>query len=151
MIRALYGQDELVAQWVAHRLGFARGFGVYTAIGWADGDLLIAGTVFHNYSPEAGVIEMTTFAQRPKWLNRHTMAVLFGYVFGTVLCQLVVMRVSEKNTRMCSIARRFGFEAVLIPRLLGTDEAEFIFTLTREQWEGHRMRIDLGQASTRAA
>lgn len=127
-----------VSAWVAsHIPGCNRGFERATAIGVAKDGQLIGGTVFHNWSPEAGVIEMSSASTSPHWLTKDMLRAIFGYVFDQLECQLVVMRVSERNTRMVRIAEKFGFDGVLIPRLRGRDENEFIFTLTEEKWRQH--------------
>lgn len=134
----LYGHNEAVAAWVAaHIPGCERGFDKPVSIGVVDGERLIGGTVFHNYQPEAGVIEMSSAGTSPRWLSRTMLKAIFGYVFDQIGCQLVVMRVSERNGRMVKIAEKFGFDGHLIPRLRGRDEAEWIFTLTDDQWRQH--------------
>ncbi len=144
----LYGHNDVVAAWVAaHIPGCERGFDRPVAIGVLDGERLIGGTVFHNYQPEAGVIEMSSAGASPRWLSRPMLKAIFGYVFDQIACQMVVMRVSERNERMIGIARKFGFDGTLIPRLRGRDEAEWIFTLTDEQWRQHPLaRSTHGQA-----
>ncbi len=132
----IVGHDAEVAAWVASGLHHSRGYGNCKAIGWAEGDKLLAGTVYHNWSPEAGVIELTTYAESPRWLTRETLRHLFGYPFDVIECQMIVLRVSEHNERMASIARRFGFTEIRIPRLRGVYEDELIFTLTDDQWRG---------------
>lgn len=148
MVTALLDHDMAVAQWVASHPPFnaARGFGNCTAIGWVEDDRLIAGTVFNNWEPEQRTIEMSTAAISPRWLTRQTLETMFGYVFDRCNCQMTYMRVSEKNQRMCSIARRFGFTGVLIRRMYGPEENGIVFTFTAEEWRSHRMRIAHGQA-----
>lgn len=136
----LYGHNETVAAWVAaHIPGCERGFDRPVAIGVVESERLIGGTVFHNYQPEAGVIEMSSAGTDPRWLSRKMLKAIFGYVFEQIGSQMVVMRISERNARMIGIARKFGFDGYLIPRLRGRDEAEWIFTLTDEQWRQHRL------------
>ena len=134
----LYGHNEAVAAWVAtHIPGCERGFDKPVSIGVLEGERLIGGTVFHNWNPEAGVIEMSSAGTSPRWLSRKMLKAIFGYVFDQIGCQLVVMRVSERNIRMIDIAERFGFDGHLIPRLRGRDEAEWLFTLTDDRWRQH--------------
>lgn len=141
MVKAAFGFDQRVAEWVAEQLFPGRDFGRCKAIGWTDEhNGLIAGTVFHNWEPAAGVIELSSAAIDSRWLTRRVINEMFGYVFETCGCQLAVMRVSVRNKRMCSIARRFGFTGTLIRRLRGKDEDETIFTLTVEEWMAHPMR-----------
>lgn len=144
----IYGQNETVAHWVAaHIPGCERGFGGCTAIGVADDGILIGGTVFHNWNPEAGVMELSSAGVNPRWLAPKMIRAIFAYPFDQLGCQLVVMRVSERNTRMVRIAERFGFAGHLIPRLRGRDEAEWVFTLTDDDWRKHKFkRSTHGQA-----
>jgi RimJ/RimL family protein N-acetyltransferase len=105
-------------------------------IGWRD---LIGGTVFHQYSPEAGVIEMSSAAVSPRWLAPKMIRAIFGYVFDQLGCQAVVMRMHERNDRMVRIAQKFGFDGYLLPRLSGRDAGLWVFILTEEQWRQHRL------------
>ena len=104
-----------------------------------DGRDMIAGVVFHGYHPDAGVIELSSAARSPRWLQPHVIRAMFHLPFDLLDCQMIVLRVSERNETMCSIARRFGFDGVRIPRLRGRDEDEMVFTLTDEQWRAHRL------------
>lgn len=148
MIELISGQNQAVAAWVAaHIPGCSRGFGNCTAIGVALDGELIGGTVFHQYQPEAGVIEMSSAGINPKWLHPRMLRMIFSYPFDQLGVQMVAMRVSERNERMVRIAQRFGFVGVLIPRLRGRDEAEWIFTLTDDAWHIHKFkRSNHGQA-----
>lgn len=62
---------------------------------------------------------------------------MFGYPFDEIGCQMVVIRVSERNAVMIAIAERFGFSPHRIPHLRGRGEAEIIFTLTDNDWRAH--------------
>lgn len=142
MIELVYGQSAVVSQWVALAMkdpAYSRGFGNCTAIGVAENGDLIGGTVFHQYSPEAGVIEMSSAAVSPRWLAPKMIRAIFGYVFDQIGCQAVVMRVHENNTRMVRIAQKFGFDGHLLPRLSGRDAGLWVFILTEEQWRDHKV------------
>lgn len=134
MIALIYDADTIVSEFVSSLIPGCRRFENHRAIGFALDGLLIGGTVFTNYDPEAGVIEMTTAAVNPRWLTKRVMHAIFSYPFDGLGCQMVYLRVSERNHRMVSIARRFGFDGVLIPRMWGRDEGGWVFTLTEEAW-----------------
>ena len=114
--------------------GGERGFDKASAIGYVRDGQIVGGTVFHNYDPEAGIIEMTTAATSPHWLTPKTLHAIFAIPFNQWGCQMVVLRVAEDNTRMRHIARRFGFNEYVIPRLAGRGKATVIYTLTDDQW-----------------
>lgn len=99
-----------------------------------DGPKLIAGTLYHNWYPKEGVIELTSGSLSRRWLTRPVIRAMFSLPFDVLGCQMVVLRVSELNEPMVRIARSFGFSEVFIPRLRGRDEGEFVFTYTDDQW-----------------
>lgn len=131
------GEAQLVAHWVAERIpGCERGFGPCAAM--CIGNPIIAGVVFHNYSPEGGVMEMSAAAESPRWLTRPVLRAMHAYIFEDAACQMAVLRVSERNKRMLRIGEAYGYTPFRIPRLRGRDEAEIILTLTDDQWKASR-------------
>lgn len=130
--------NRAIGSFVAANIpGCERGWENFTSLGLIDADRLAAGVVFHNYNPEAGVIELSAASISRRWLTRPMLKGMFGYPFDQLSCQLVVLRVSERNAVMIEIAERFGFTAHRIPRLRGRDEAEILFTLTDDEWRAH--------------
>ena len=130
--------NQTIADFVAgHIAGCERGFADFTTMGVVEGDALQAGVVFHNFAPEAGVIELSAASTSKRWLRRPVLKGMFGYPLQEIGCQMVVLRVSERNAGMIAIAERFGFTPHRIPRLRGRDEAEIIFTLTDNEWRAH--------------
>jgi len=138
-MKFLYKQDVLVSNFVCSLIeGCERGIGNCKSIGVTDGDELIAGVLYHNWNPEAGVIEMSCAASNPRWLQRNVLHRIFEYPFDEIGCQMVVMRVSHRNKHMKRIFRALDFNEYLIPRLRGRDEDEIIFTLTVEAWKTNK-------------
>jgi len=134
----VYG-DRRIDEWVASRLGLRLWPESYSIANVKDGFILGA-SIIHGWYPETGVVELTSYSERPSWMSRDMINAVFGYVFDHLKCQLVVLRVSENNTRMLNIAKRLGFDSYTIPRLRGRDEAETIFTLTDDQWRSSPYR-----------
>lgn len=135
MIELVEDVGGVVTEFVGRLIpGGERGFDKASAIGYVLDGKIVGGTVFHNYDPEAGVVELTTAATSPHWLTRHTLRAIFAIPFDRWGCQMVVLRVAEDNFRMRHIARRFGFNEYVIPRLAGRDKATVIYTLTDDQW-----------------
>ncbi|MCA1405418.1 GNAT family N-acetyltransferase [Ensifer sp. IC3342] len=131
-------KNDAIAGFVAaHIDGGERGFADFTTLGVTEEGRLVAGVVYHNYSPEAGVIELSAAATSKRWLTRPVLKAMFGYPFDEIGCQMAVLRVSEESRGMVDIARRFGFTSHRIPRLRGREEAEIIFTLTDNDWRAH--------------
>lgn len=134
----VYG-DPRIDSWVATSLGI-RQWGDSFSIANMDGNLILGATVFHNYYPESGVVELTSVANSPRWMDRAMINAVFAYAFDVLTCQLVVLRVSETNTRMRNIAERLGAVGYTIPRLRGKNENEVIFCLTDDVWAKSRYR-----------
>jgi hypothetical protein len=135
----VYGHDEIVAGFVAALIPSCRDRGLPKAIrsiGIIDeGGDLIAGLVYHNYHPEAGVIEISA-ASLPgrQWMTRETIKRMYQYPFHTCGCQMVYMSVSENNELTLGLLARLNHTFHRIPRLLGRDEDGVVCTLTIEEW-----------------
>ncbi len=147
----LFGQSERVAEFVKNNIpGCERGFGNCQAIGVLKDGQLIAGCVYHNWHPETGVIEMSSAAITPRWLNRDILRTIFGYPFD-IGCQMIVLRTAEDNKGLHRQLYALGFRSHTIPRLRGRDKAEIIFTLTDDDWlTGKFTRDRHGQIKQRA-
>jgi len=110
----------------------------YCSMAVFHGEQLVAGTLYHNWQPDSGVIELSSASTDRRWLTKTVVKAMFHMAFAMIGAQLVALRVSERNTGMVAIAQRFGFQGVLIPRLRGRDEAEWLFTLTDDDWRASR-------------
>lgn len=108
----------------------ARGFGPCMTLAVSEDGKLAAVVVYHNYQPEAGVVELTTNSTTPRWLTRSVLHEMFALAYQGLECQLVVIRVSPSNTRMQRMLKAYGFQCYTIPRLRGRYEDELVFTLT---------------------
>jgi len=102
----------------------------------------IAGVLYNNYYPEQGVIEMHAASRDKQWLTRPVLRSMFSHAFERFQCQLCVLRVSEHNKPMLRIAKAYGFNQHIIPRLRGRDEAEHILTLSDDDWRSNRFNKD---------
>ena len=137
-MRLIYGADEAVARWTAlHVDDCDRGFGPCKAVGVFSGDKIVAGVVFHNWSPETQVIEVSCAAISPHWAARSILTELFDYPFS--FCRLVVTRFSEKNKRVEKLWRAFGADLIRLPDMRAEGEAEILATLKPAQWKKSRL------------
>src|SRR5690606_346906 len=127
--------NQMLGNWCAAHIGLPRPFEPpYSTMGVFDGENLIAVILYNNYQPEAGVVEIHGAATDKRWLNRKTLWEMFSFPFLRLGCQLVVMRVSERNEQwngrgLPRLLKAYGFKAYPIPRLRGRDEGEIIYTL----------------------
>lgn len=135
-----WGHDQAVAAWVARHIpGCERGFDTCRAMGVLDGERLVAGMVYHNWEPEHGVVEISGAAITARWLTRPVLWQMFAYPFQGIGCQMVLMRVSERNEQwngrgLPRLLKAYGFDKHTIPRLYGRHEDGHVFSLTDDAW-----------------
>lgn len=133
--------NAAMKRWVAERIwpGRDKDFDTATALGVFDDDGLLGAILWHNWDPDAGVIEFSAAADSRRWLTRRSLQEMFSYAFETVGCQMVYCRTSaaDRQKHLHRIFTAYGFDAVRIPRLFGRDEDGFVFTLTDEQWQSN--------------
>jgi RimJ/RimL family protein N-acetyltransferase len=118
--------------------GEAGQFSAYASLAVFDNGKLIAGVLYHHFSPRDGVMEMSAGAISKRWLTRPVLRAMFAVPFDLFGCQLAVLRVSEHNKTMLRIAKAYGFAEYVIPRLRGRSEAEHVLTLADETWRSNR-------------
>lgn len=134
------GLNQCIGDFVSGLIfGHPGGFKDFGTLGVVDGDDLIAGVVYYDWDPEAGVIQLSAAATSKRWLSRRVLHQMFSIPFDQFGCQLVVLRVDVTNEGMVSIARRYGFDEYRIPRMGGRRKDQFLFTLTDDAWRVHPM------------
>jgi hypothetical protein len=141
MLDYVYDHDQIVARFVADLIPHChRGFGPnIKAMGVIEDDKLIAGIVWHNYDPDAGIIEISGAALPKKyWLTRQTIRRMFTYPFHLCDCQMVVQRTPADDTALLYTLSRYGYAFITVPRLFGRERDGVICCLTREAWETNR-------------
>lgn len=147
MLDYVYGHDQVVSYFVASLIPHCRrGFGeAAKAIGVINSDgQLIAGIVFHNWDPDAAIIEISGAALPGSyWLTRETLRRMFGYPFHQLGCQMVIQRTPADDERLLYVLARYGYTFVTVERLFGRHRDGVICTLTREAWAENKFNKKL--------
>lgn len=154
MLDYVYDYDDLVQRFVASLIPHCRrGFGNCRTIGVVDDAReLIAGIVYHNYDPEAGVIEISGAALPGRhWLSRRTLRRMFEYPFLGCHCQMVVQRTPADDERLLGVLAKYDYAFIPMPRLFGRDRDGVICMLTREAWESNRFNRIVARERTEEA
>lgn len=142
-------------RWASMQLfGGLDGFGPCTTMGVFAGPELIAVVVYHNMCRRSMVMELSAASLSPRWLTRPVLKEMFEYPFLQLGCQMVVLRVSEKDKRLARILTAYGFESYTIRRLRGRNEDEIVYTLTDDDWRNNRFQrkvIESGKIGSIAA
>ncbi|MFA6984629.1 MAG: GNAT family protein [Arenimonas sp.] len=105
-MQLVFGQDELVADWVGVNLG-TEILPPYTAIGGTiDGRSLVLGAVFSQWN--GSNLEITLYG--PGALKRGPLRAFYHYAFIQLNATRVSANVKRANKRMLKAMTRLGFE-----------------------------------------
>lgn len=116
--------------------GEAGRFDRYCTLGIFRDHNLIAGVVYHNYDPRAGVVEMSAGALSRRWLSRPVLREMYAVAFDQLGCQSVFARHAEDRDDLRRMWKAVGAVEYVIPRLRGRDApAEVVSVLTEEAWK----------------
>lgn len=130
----------MLSKWVANLIwpGKLRDFGNSQGLAIFENGELIAGMIYHNYEPDAGVIEISGAGTSKRWLTRETLRKMFAYPFEECDCQTVVMRVDPEDAPLRRMLTAYGFKLYVIPRLRGRHKDENVFLLTDDAWASNK-------------
>jgi RimJ/RimL family protein N-acetyltransferase len=147
MLDYVYGQDKIVADFVASRIPECRerGFGTCKAIGIVDGETgkLLGGLVYRNWHPEFGTIEISGAAvPGTNWFSRRTIQVMHDYPFDQCGCQMVIMTTLADNYIVQRILAAIGYDFHYMKRLGGRDCDGVVATLTDDQWQASKYNVN---------
>ena len=101
---------------------------------------MVAGCVFHNYSPSSGVIEVSAASDSPRWLSRVNMSLIFNYVFDHLGCRMATARHSETNRTAIRLWARLGATQHTLPNMRADGEDEVVAILTKQNWLNSKFR-----------
>lgn len=144
----IWGLEEYVVPFVAKVAGERPDFGNCRTMAVLDAEgRMVAGIVFHNWSPERGVLEVSAAAVDPRWATRTVLMEAFGYAFAHA--QMVVARTADENHRTRRLWKAFGAEEYILPRLRGREASEAIMLLSDDAWKASSfMRSRNGQVKS---
>jgi hypothetical protein len=134
--------NQALHDWACAKIDATRGLMPCTTMGVFHGPKLIAVLVYHNWNPEAGVIEISGAADSSRWLTRSVAWEMHAYPFNELRCQMVVQRNSERNVSangrgLQRMLAAYGYDAIRVPRLYGRDEAGILHCLTDDVWRAN--------------
>lgn len=139
MVKFVFGFDAEVAHFVAQLMPesnrdfppSAKAIGIVEE----DGGELVAGVVYHNWEPEAAIIEISGAALPGKnWISRETLRTTFGYPFFQLGIQMIVQRTRAEDERLLRQLAALNYYFISIPRMFGRDKDGVLCCLTLENW-----------------
>jgi len=107
MKKLVYGQDELVRNWVAERVDEDR-FQSDVAIGLAEDGELIAGVVYNMFTGPSISMHVAAMPGR-RWMTKDFLWRAFAYPFIQLGCQRVTGLVREDNLDAQRFDEHLGF------------------------------------------
>lgn len=141
-MKCVYGPQPVLKRFIELNIARCAGRGLPEAgkaIGVINGqDELVGGFYYHDFDPDAGVIEISGASTEKRWLTRPVLYRLFSYPFNELNCQIVAMRHSARDKPLARMLRAYGFHQVTVPRLFGRDEDAIISTLTDDAWRDNK-------------
>ena len=125
-------RPEVVAAWVAERIQDCSDFGPYTAIGFAQDRVLIAGIVYNNYRPELGSVEVSFATNGQVRAFKDGLSVALSFPFIELRCQRVEARCRKKNKRIRRFLEGIGFKLEGCLRRGWGNEDMMVYGMLRE-------------------
>lgn len=113
-----------------------------TIFGITKGETVTAVALFHNWQPDAGVIEISAASDDKRWLTRPVLAGLFGYAFNELGAQAVVARIDPDRASLARIFTAYGFSRFDLPRMRGRDKGEAVLILGDDDWRANGFHKD---------
>lgn len=130
-----HGYRDEIIRFVERGLwGGTRHFGDATAMGWADETGIVAGFVWHNWSPQEGTIEVSGYSTRRDWCSKAILQDLFAHPFDQLGLRIVCARHSARNRTVRRIWSALSAKEVILPQMRGDDEDEAVAILHRDAW-----------------
>jgi RimJ/RimL family protein N-acetyltransferase len=123
----------------AHVFGRLNDFGPCGSLGICQDKTIIAGVIFHNWTPDYGVIEISMAAESPAWFSRRSCREILGICFNQHHCQQVVARVAVENDALIRILDFLKFTRLRLPNMRGKGKDEYLLMLTADEWRQNKL------------
>jgi RimJ/RimL family protein N-acetyltransferase len=138
-VTPVWGGGDAVVRFVARLAGCRPDYGNCQTMAVLDRDgRMVAGLVFHNYSPEYGLIEVSAAATDRRWASRTVLNAACDYIFAH--CQMAVARTGTDNTATRRLWKAMGAEEIILPRMRGRAASEALLMLTDDAWAKSRLK-----------
>lgn len=101
--------------------------------------VLIGAAVYHNWMPDEGVVEVSSFSTHRNWMSKAIIRAAFSMPFDTLACQAVVARYSSEAGHVRKFWRALGSDEFVLPRLRGKHEPpEVVAILSDDAWRASK-------------
>jgi len=140
-LRFVYGgpsnseNNDILRSYVVSRInGDESVYADCGSLGVMDGDKIIGAVLFHNWSEEYSIVELSAAADRADWLSRKTLKEIFGICFDQLGVNQTFARHSVDNKIVERIFRFLGGKQIILPNMRGRGKDESLMLLTADEW-----------------
>lgn len=122
---------DILGPWICQRIGKVWGPEGRECVGLVDGDIILGGFLFEDFSGRSIVIHVAI--EHPHVPLRRMMAAAAGYAYNQLGVHKVIAPVASTNEKSVRFTLRAGFkpEAIIKDAVVGGDI--LIFSMTAEQ------------------
>lgn len=134
-MQLVFGHDAAVMRWMAALIPHANGsFGDAVAIGVVDGQALVAGIAYSDFTDGNCQIHMA--ATTPRWAQRGVIRALLHYPFEQAGMRRVTTLTPHDNARALRFNRGLGFvQEGTIRQLFGPKSHGVVMGLLRRDYD----------------
>lgn len=122
---------NVVGPWVFHKVGKTWGPEGREAIGVVDGDIVLGGAVFEDYTGRCITAHMAL--EHPHVPLRRLLIAFAQYCFHQMRCEKVLVHISSHHIKAVTFAMKLGFQPEAILKDVMPNGDLLIFSMTREQ------------------
>jgi RimJ/RimL family protein N-acetyltransferase len=109
MKRLVYGQNKRICEWVGPQIDIQQFDADAVAIGVEEDGVLIAGTVFNNYTGASIDMHVAAISGK-RWATPTVLCCAFAYPFAQLKCNRVTGPVREDNLVSRRFVEHLGFK-----------------------------------------
>lgn len=107
----IIGEDKLVGDWVAQRIGNQVPWNAFTTIGTGRDGYIVGGAVIDNYIVNARC-SVHCAGDGINWCNREFLHAVFDYIFRQLKCNVIVNMVDSTNIASLRFTAHVGFTEI---------------------------------------
>jgi RimJ/RimL family protein N-acetyltransferase len=123
---------EVVGAWVMEQQSASWWKGRGTAIGYCDGQELVAGVVFENWNRSSLCMHIAALPGR-LWATRAFLVPCFQYPFNQLGCKKVIAQVGSSNEKSRRFVEHVGFTLEATLKDAYPDGDLLLYTMTRAE------------------
>ena len=133
--------NDLLRTYVVSRLhGDESVYAECGSLGVVSDEKILGAVLFHNWSDEYSIIELSAASDSAAWLPKKTLKEIFGICFDQLKVNQVFARHSVENKIIERIFKFIGGSQIILPNMRGKNRDESLMMLTEQQWRSCKLQ-----------